>query len=138
MWWGHDPTSIKRQGYWLLIWYQGHLSYCETPFKGQNPLEAMWDNTSWWTYHAVNKDTLYQLMLFVETNHMLYLSPLSGGLWWGYYPISVRRRGPWLFIWHQEHLFYCEMFFKEQNSLEAIWDNTSWWAYHAINTDISH
>jgi hypothetical protein len=30
------------------------------------------------------------------------------------------------------------MLFKEQNPLEAMWNNTSLWAYHAADTDTPH
>jgi hypothetical protein len=48
-------------------------------FNGQNPLEAMWNNTLWWVYHAADMNTPYQLALSVIISHVLYLNPLSGG-----------------------------------------------------------
>jgi hypothetical protein len=39
----------------------------------------MWDNILWWAYHAADIDTLHQLMPSVETSHVLYPSPSSGG-----------------------------------------------------------
>jgi hypothetical protein len=98
----------------------------------------MWKNTSWWAYHAADMDTPHQLAPSVGMSHVLYLSPSSGRLWWGHYPTSVKRRGSWLLIWHQKHLSHCETSFKEQNPLEAMWDNTLWWAYHVADMDTLH
>ena len=75
----HYPTLVRRRGPWLLIWHQRHLFHCEASFKKQNPPEVMWDNILWWAYHAADMDTLHQLVPSVETSHVLYPNPLSGG-----------------------------------------------------------
>jgi hypothetical protein len=39
----------------------------------------MWDNTSWWAYHAADIDTPHQLMPSMKTSYVLYQAPRLGG-----------------------------------------------------------